>query len=266
MIKLNIKRQIAKLYALDFLNAFNLTDSVWILLLISRGFTLWQAGLAEGVFHLVSFICEIPSGMLADIYGRKMVLVASWLTFALASVLMLFSSSVFGVCLAFGLNAFGYNLTSGTREALTYDSLLQEGQADKYINVCTWQSFIYHGASSTAKLMAGIATRLGYIFCYALHFCTYFIGAGVALTLTEAAPCEISEPKAAFSFREVPHRLAEKARQAAGFIKAQPISLAYMISTAGLSGIITLVGFFCSSILWKKVQAARLFWAPCCLA
>lgn len=130
---MKIKNQIAKMYGLDLLGAFNLTDSIWLLLLVSRGFSLWEAGLAEGIFHLVSFLCEIPSGMFADLYGRKKALCASWLVWGCASVLMLTSTNIVGVCLGFGLNALGYNLSSGTREALVFDSLKQAGQEERYI-------------------------------------------------------------------------------------------------------------------------------------
>ena len=41
-----------------------------------RGFSLVQVGFAEAVFHIASLIFEIPSGMLADIYGRKKMLIA----------------------------------------------------------------------------------------------------------------------------------------------------------------------------------------------
>ncbi len=30
-----------------------------------------QVGVAEGIFHITSMICEVPSGMAADLFGRK---------------------------------------------------------------------------------------------------------------------------------------------------------------------------------------------------
>ena len=48
---------------------------VWVALLAARGFTLAQIGLAEGVFHGVSLLCEVPSGMAADLLGRRRTLI-----------------------------------------------------------------------------------------------------------------------------------------------------------------------------------------------
>ena len=39
-----------------------------------RGFSLAEIGLAEGFFHLVSILGELPSGLAADLLGRKRVL------------------------------------------------------------------------------------------------------------------------------------------------------------------------------------------------
>ena len=48
-----------------------------------------------------------------------------------------------GVCGAMGLHAFSYNLISGTREAITYDSLLAVGRTEEYERVAGRQSTIW---------------------------------------------------------------------------------------------------------------------------
>ena len=52
---------------------------------MQRGFSIAQVGIAEGVFHVVSMCCEIPSGMVADLIGRKRTLVLSGLVSAAGS-------------------------------------------------------------------------------------------------------------------------------------------------------------------------------------
>ena len=74
---MNLNKQIRRLLLLDGLSNLHLAGTAWVLLLTLRGFTLTQIGLAEGVFHLVSLCCELPSGMLADLLGRKWTLAAS---------------------------------------------------------------------------------------------------------------------------------------------------------------------------------------------
>ena len=95
---MKIKMQIARLYGLEFLTAFGLAQVIWLALLAGRGFSLAQIGLAEGFFHLVSFLCEVPSGMIADLLGRKRTLVAACLVRAAAALCMVASRGLLGVC------------------------------------------------------------------------------------------------------------------------------------------------------------------------
>ncbi|MDD3429914.1 MAG: MFS transporter [Oscillospiraceae bacterium] len=243
---MNIEKQVKKLYFLDFLGGFNLTDSIWMLLLVSRGFTLWQAGIAEGVFHAVSFLCEIPSGMVADLYGRKRTLIASWAVLTLSSVVMLFSTNFVWICMAFALNAFGYNLQSGTREALTYDSLLQTDRENDYLKVSSWQTIIYRTANAICRLVAGFAVSIGYQVCYGLRIVTTMAAGGVSTTLTEAVSTDISVTQAApfqNRFKDLPRNLLKQTKETVSFLCATPIAVIYMLASAGLSGFIIMTSF-----------------------
>ena len=60
---LNLKRQLRCIYLSDFFSGLRITDAVWVALLAARGFSLWEIGLAESVYHIVSLFCEVPSGM-----------------------------------------------------------------------------------------------------------------------------------------------------------------------------------------------------------
>ena len=57
----NLKKQLSSVYLYTFFSTFTITDAVWVALLAARGFTLAQIGLAEGIFHAVSLLCEVLS-------------------------------------------------------------------------------------------------------------------------------------------------------------------------------------------------------------
>ena len=71
-----IKNQIRKLYASSILGNLSLTGA-WVAILASRGFSLVEIGLAETCYHIASLLTEIPSGTMADVYGRKRTLMIS---------------------------------------------------------------------------------------------------------------------------------------------------------------------------------------------
>ena len=69
--KLNLKKQLACIYTADLFSGLRITDAVWVALLAARGFSLWEIGLAESVFHVVSLLCEVPSGMAETCWAGK---------------------------------------------------------------------------------------------------------------------------------------------------------------------------------------------------
>ena len=125
---MNLKKQLHRIYFYTFFSTLRLTDAVWVALLAARGYTLAQIGLAEGTFHLVSLLCEVPSGMAADLLGRRRTLVGSGALWMASALAMAFAPGFGLICAAMGLRALGYNLVSGTQEALTYDSLKTAGR------------------------------------------------------------------------------------------------------------------------------------------
>ena len=60
---MNLKKQLACIYTNNFFSGLRITDAVWVALLAARGFSLWEIGVAESVFHMVSLTFEVPSGM-----------------------------------------------------------------------------------------------------------------------------------------------------------------------------------------------------------
>ena len=65
---------------------------------------------------------------------------------------MVASTGLLGVCGAMGLHAFSYNLTSGTREAITYDSLLAAGRTEEYERVAGRQSTIWRATGAACAV------------------------------------------------------------------------------------------------------------------
>ena len=159
---MNIKKQLQKLYLYELISGFQIVDAVWVVFLLQRGFSIAQVGIAEGVFHVVSMCCEIPSGMVADLIGRKRTLVLSGLVSAVGSLCMILTNAFPMILVAMGLNALSYNLVSGSREALTYDSLLEAGAQEDYLRVSATQEKLYLAIFAAANLFSVVTVSLGY--------------------------------------------------------------------------------------------------------
>ena len=101
-----IKKQLSKLYLSSVLGNLSLTGA-WVAILAARGYSLVEIGIAETVFHITSLLFEIPSGVLADVFGRKKMLIVSSMMQMIGNIVMIFSNNLFTVCLA--LSFFALN-------------------------------------------------------------------------------------------------------------------------------------------------------------
>jgi len=177
MIK--IKKQIYSILTISGLSSFQIAGASWVALLAARGFSLIEIGFAESCFHLVSLLCEVPSGVIADVFGRKRSMIISQCMFVLSAILMIFSKGIVGVCIAIGIDALGYNFSSGTREALAYDSLKADGYENRYLEFSSVELMIYRIGNASALICAGVALTIGYRYAYFIDvilglICLYF--------------------------------------------------------------------------------------------
>ena len=67
---LNLKQQLRCIYTSDFFSGLRITDAVWVALLAARGFSLWEIGVAESVFHMVSLTFDVPAVSGGQAAGR----------------------------------------------------------------------------------------------------------------------------------------------------------------------------------------------------
>ena len=105
---LNIKKQLSRLYLSSILGNLSLTGA-WVAILAARGYSLVEIGFAETIFHLTSLILEIPSGVLADVFGRKNMLIVSSVMTMIGNIIMIFSGSLWTICASMVFQAAGYN-------------------------------------------------------------------------------------------------------------------------------------------------------------
>lgn len=184
--KMNITKQIRSMYALTTVGYFRIAGASWVALLALRGFSILEIGMLESIFHIVSFIFEIPSGVVADVFGRKKTVVLSQVFSIISCLFMMISSDFATVAVAIGLCALSYNLASGTREALAYDSLKQVGEEERYNSYASTEMMLYRITNSTATLLAGVALIIGYKKAYLVDVVFNVVALFIALSLVEA--------------------------------------------------------------------------------
>ena len=191
---LKIRKQINLLYVTSILGNLSVTGA-WVAILAARGFSLVEIGLAETVFHITGLIFEIPSGMLADMYGRKKMLLASHVMAMIGNMIMVFSEGFGLVCLSFVFHALTYNFASGSGDALAYDSLKSVNREERYEKYVSNQMIIYRVGTAISTLCAGAALFMGYKLAYFISALTHVVTFLITCALVEVRGIE--EPRKA---------------------------------------------------------------------
>lgn len=180
---MNIKKQMVRMYLYEAALAFRMVDAVWVIFLLERGFSLAQAGIAEGVYHITSMFFEVPSGMAADLFGRKRTLLLSGIIGICSAVFMTLEGWRGFVYCGMAFSALSLNLASGTEEALIYDSLIEADCERKFKKIWANISIIARVASALACAVSPVAIFIGYKYTYyimvGLYFCTILALSGV---------------------------------------------------------------------------------------
>ena len=242
MEKFNIKNQINKLLMFDGVSALAIAGASWVALLASRGYSTAQIGLLESIFHVFSMIFEVPSGAVADVFGRKKTLALSRVCSILSAIVMVLSDSFFTIAIAMLFCALSYNLTSGTREALAYDSLKLGGKQEDYLRYSSGDLIVYQLCGSAAILMAGLALYLGYKKAYIIDVLISLLALAIAMSLHEVHAEGRENMNIRTRFKDV---FIESVR----FLKESKRARWIIAISAFIDSIVTLLGMFMQAAL-----------------
>lgn len=174
-LSLRLEKNIKKNYIFTFVVNLNFTHGLWMIYLAFKGMSLTQIGLLEAIFHITSFLMEVPTGSIADIFGRKVSRITGRF-FSLGSILFLILSNNFYLfALSFVFSALSYNLESGAGEALVYDSMKNIGKSDSYMKTVGIQEAIYQAASIGSFIIGGVIGTYDY-------YLAFWIAAGIIVS------------------------------------------------------------------------------------
>ncbi len=178
-------RNIKTDYLYCFIKNFDISSSIWVLYMVFKGLSLWQIGIVEGCYHLTGVLFEVPTGALADLLGRKKVIIAGRICSAISSILCLYGQNMWYFAFAFAISAIGQNLNSGSEEALVYDSLKQTGNEKDYLKVRSRLNIIIEVAQGMAIVIGGIIAEYSFPVCYVLSVIIAVISLIPAFIFTE---------------------------------------------------------------------------------
>ncbi len=154
-------RNIMLCYAIAALEAFIPAYVIERLFWEMRGMNVTMVVACEMIFAVVIVIIEIPTGILADRFGRKKLIVINGFLSTLELLILLFADRFFMFALAVFLTAIGYGCRSGSLNALIYDSLLAADRQASFEKVLGRLNVITNVSISIAAIIGGFLADFG---------------------------------------------------------------------------------------------------------
>jgi MFS family permease len=146
--------------ALKGLN-FGLITAMWVIYLQRQhGLNLTQVTLVDVAFWVAATLGELPTGIVADTYGRKTSLAAGTAIMAVSILAWAFAPTVPLILVAYASLAIGATFLSGAEDAFFFESLQNTGRANEYTRLVGRTSATTLGAVALGNLASGLLATL----------------------------------------------------------------------------------------------------------
>ncbi len=199
-----LERNIPVLYLFSFFWLSLVIIPVIVPFFESKGLSIAQVYYLQAIFALVVVICEIPSGYIADVLGRKNALVAGSIFHAAGFTWLNFADGFLGLVLFESCVGVGISLLSGADLSLLYDSQesLNRSAGSKTKGIANMR-FIKSIAEGVAALLGGFLIAFSFDVVVIANALVAWLPLCLSLFLVEAPYTKMASDKHLGNLKEI---------------------------------------------------------------
>lgn len=123
-----------------------------------------QIGSLFAIWSLTAIVLEVPTGILADLYSRRSILISAQIIRAIGYGFWLISDGYWGFATGFILWGLSSTLTSGTFEAFVFDELKDAGKEGAFERVNGRISGYHFIGMTLGTLFGGLIAEFGFVY------------------------------------------------------------------------------------------------------
>ena len=180
-----IPPNILSLYLIKIAKWFNLVMPVIVLFYQENGLSMQDIFLLKSIYSIAIVIMEIPSGYLADVWGRKKTLLLGAILGAIGFAMYSLSVGFFAFAIAEIVLGLGHSFISGADSAMLYDTLKANKQEKEYIKHEGWITSSGNFAEAIAGVLGGLIATISLRWPFFFQFGVAAIAIPAALFLKE---------------------------------------------------------------------------------
>lgn len=171
-------------YALSFLWRSWFWLGIWVFYYLR--FTDYAGiGFLEAVMITTSTVGEIPTGVIADLLGKKKAIILAFLLGALGNLIMAFAPNYPVLLISIVTMTMGGAFYSGSLEALVYDTLIDQKKTDDYRKVIGRMTTMQNLGMAFSGIVGGLIYQIHVSLPFILVTVFYLAGLILSNWLTE---------------------------------------------------------------------------------
>ncbi len=174
-----------RLFTVQALLMFILWVPIWVVFLQRKGLNLTEIGLLEAGAWVLTAALEVPTGAIADRWGRKASMAIGAFAYAMAMFLILADALSPLFLLGYALWNSSSAFVSGADSALLYDSLRADGRAAEAAKQTGRYTAIQQGSQGIASLAGAALATVDITLCFTLCGIGALAASALALTMKE---------------------------------------------------------------------------------
>ena len=182
-------------YLVSFFNGLTFYIAVLVPFYTQWGhLSLTQVQLLQSWLMFWIFIFNAPTGALADIFGRKIIIAIGCIFNAISSIIYVLYPGFYPFLLAEFIGAVGLSFISGAGSSLLYDSLKEAGYEDNFKRIFGRAMAFTQTAAIIASISGGIiAAKYGIQYPMLLSAIPLIIVGLIILTVNESKPTVVKK-------------------------------------------------------------------------
>jgi MFS family permease len=180
-----LRANLWKIYSYKFISEFYLIVPILIPYYKSNLLNSTQIFTIQAAYALSILLLEVPSGYLADVFGRKKTLVLGGIFMPIGLAVYVFTSSFFMFILAEFILAIGNSMRSGCDSAFIYDTAVQLKAESEYKKYEGRSAFYTRTGTALSSVLGGLAAILSLSLPFYINMGTSLLMLPLALALVE---------------------------------------------------------------------------------
>ncbi|MCG6190962.1 MFS transporter [Maribellus maritimus] len=181
----SLNKNITQLYLIKISKWFNLVMPVVVLFYQDNGMGMHEIFVLKAIYSVAIVFMEIPSGWMADVWGRKKTLILGSILGSGGFLIYSFSYGFWAFVIAEIILGIGHSFVSGADSAMLFDSLKASNKTGKYVKLEGRITSIGNFAEAIAGIAGGFLAAVSLRTPFYFQFGVAAIAIPAAFTLVE---------------------------------------------------------------------------------